>query len=98
MIRLIPVALHLDAVRARFSHPTQHTMGSVSMRSVPVRILGLPIVIISAALFVPLQAEGATARTVLRVPQDQPSIQAAINAAATGDTVLVSPGTYVEHI
>lgn len=68
------------------------------MRSVPVRILGLPIVIISAALFVPLQAEGTIARAVLRVPQDQPSIQAAINAAATGDTVLVSPGTYVEHI
>jgi parallel beta-helix repeat protein len=31
---------------------------------------------------------------VIRVPQDVPGIQAAINAAASGDTVLVSPGTY----
>jgi len=34
----------------------------------------------------------------IHVPADQPSIQAAINAAANGDTVLVSPGTYTENI
>jgi hypothetical protein len=34
----------------------------------------------------------------IHVPADQPSIQAGINAAGNGDTVLVSPGTYVENI
>ncbi|MEA2645364.1 MAG: hypothetical protein QOE92_447 [Chloroflexota bacterium] len=36
--------------------------------------------------------------STLRVPQDQPTIQQAINVAKAGDTVLVSPGTYYEHI
>lgn len=39
-------------------------------------------------------AEGA----ILHVPADQPTIQAAINAAANGDTVLIAPGTYFENI
>ncbi len=34
----------------------------------------------------------------IHVPADQPTIQAGINAAMNGDTVLVSPGTYVENI
>jgi len=33
-----------------------------------------------------------------RVPVDFPTIQAAINACADGDTVLVSEGTYLENI
>jgi hypothetical protein len=35
---------------------------------------------------------------VINVPADQPAIQAAIAAAAGGDTVLVAPGTYVENL
>jgi hypothetical protein len=42
-------------------------------------------------------AHGADAAT-LRVPADHPLIQAAILAASAGDTVLVSPGRYVEMI
>jgi hypothetical protein len=38
-----------------------------------------------------------TAKTI-RVPANQPTIQAAINAAVDGDTVLVSSGTYTENI
>jgi hypothetical protein len=38
----------------------------------------------------------ATAATI-RVPNEQPTIQAGISAASAGDTVLVSCGTYYEH-
>lgn len=34
----------------------------------------------------------------LRVPQDFPTIQAAINAAQTGNTIIVSAGTYNENV
>ena len=39
----------------------------------------------------------AQSSTTIRVPQDQPSIQAAVSAASNGDTILISDGTYNEH-
>jgi hypothetical protein len=36
--------------------------------------------------------------TIINVPAEQATIQAGINAAGTGDTVLVAPGYYLENI
>jgi len=36
--------------------------------------------------------------TIINIPADQPTIQAGINIAVDGDTVLVQPNTYVENI
>jgi len=36
--------------------------------------------------------------TVIRVPADYPTIQMAIDAASPGDVVLVTSGTYYEHV
>ena len=35
---------------------------------------------------------------IIRIPGDRPTIQEGIGAAETGDTVLISEGTYFEHI
>lgn len=61
------------------------------MSSTPARIaLGTALVLLTAAL--------AMAQNTRRVPQDFATIQAALTASANGDRVLVSPGTYSEHL
>ena len=54
---------------------------------------------VMSVIFTCVLTIGSTAAaTVIHVPADQTTIQAAINVAVNGDTVLVAPGTYVENI
>jgi pectin methylesterase-like acyl-CoA thioesterase len=41
---------------------------------------------------------GQQERFVVRVPEDFPTIQTAIDAVAEGGTVLIGPGTYQENL
>ena len=53
------------------------------------------VLILLLLLACPLSARS---QTTLNVPADYPTIQAALNAAGDGDTILVQPGTYYENL
>ncbi|MDH4158431.1 MAG: right-handed parallel beta-helix repeat-containing protein, partial [candidate division Zixibacteria bacterium] len=54
--------------------------------------------ICAIALVVVLGWAGPARGTIINVPADQPNIQAGIEAAVDGDTVLVAPGHYYENV
>jgi parallel beta-helix repeat protein len=64
------------------------------MRRLGAFTTGLALVVFAAIV----GATPAAAANVLEVPLAYPTIQAAIDAASNGDTVLVDPGTYFENI
>ena len=52
--------------------------------------------IVAILAIIPCAAMGWAA--TINIPADQPTIQAGIDAAGNGDTVLVAPGTFAENI
>ena len=51
----------------------------------------------ATAAILPLLASAAVADTI-RVPQDQQTIGGAVGAAANGDVIQISKGTYSENV
>jgi hypothetical protein len=80
-------------LRKNCANPAVPTGTQVAARLRTMKTSALVFTLLLPA-FVPAPAVAAT----IRVPADAATIQQAIDAAVAGDTVLVSPGTYVENI
>ena len=60
--------------------------------------LGIVLALLLASLLsIAFHIRSARATTIT-VPDNYPTIQQAVNAAASGDTIVVKSGTYVENV
>lgn len=57
-----------------------------------------PRAVLYTASLIKLFVDEAVKQCIVRVPNDQPTIQGGIDAALPGCTILVSPGTYRESV
>jgi hypothetical protein len=64
----------------------------------PLRRLVAPASVVAAAALAGAPDASANPEKTIRVPGDVPTIAKAMEGAAAGDTVLVSPGTYTEIV
>jgi hypothetical protein len=65
----------------------------------PWHKIALAVILVLIAFDSPLPiVNGARAAAVWHVPNDYATIQAALDAAVSGDIILVAPGTYTENI
>ncbi len=70
------------------------TRYSTYSKLLPQFIVGLILITLVGLVAVMNQVKAA----FLSVPGTYATIQAAVNAAQNGDTIVVSPGTYLEHV
>jgi nitrous oxidase accessory protein NosD len=67
-------------------------------RSTRTQVKRVGLLIALVAVVISCTSKASSPRPPIRVPQDRPTIQAAVEAAQKGDLVLVAPGTYHEAV